>query len=904
VLGRRILLLAIFAASGASGLVYELIWVRQFGTLFGSSVYSAAVVTAIYMCGLGFGAWAVAGFADRRFLADPVAPLRWYGRFELAIAVLAVLVMIAMPQLARVAATASSYQVGAHGWLWPSAWSALVRYGCAALLLLPITLLMGGTLTLLIRFVVAGDLSRVGWQVGLLYGVNTIGATLGCLATDTMLVPLLGIRAAQAIAIGGSLFAAAGAGWLARRSSAPPCSAAAAPIGEVRFAWLALALAAAGFASMAMQIAWFRQLSAMFGSFRPVLSLLLSVILVGIWLGALLAGRVSGRAFAPAAFAIALAGFALSALAGVALLRHDASTFAVLPSPGTADGAPWLTLYARLLGQIAWVVGPPALCAGAAFPLANAIAQGHRDHVGGRAGLLYLANTVGGVFGSLAAAFAFLPRLGIQWIVTAVIASALVALLGLWRAVAARSPEERSTPVVAASAAVVLLSLVVWRLLPGDFLVRRSLPLAPDASGRGVVAIHEGVNETLAIVANPGPSLGLITNSHGMSGTSFANQRYMSAFVHVPMLLDPGIANVLVMCFGVGNTARAALLHPQVREVEVVDISPDVLGHARYFESANGRPLDDPRVSVYVNDARRHLLMKDAESYDLITGEPPPITHAGSVNLYTREFFALLHSRLRVGGFATYWLPLWQVGEDAARAIVRAFLDAFPGAVLLSGYGSELILVGRKQGSIEIDPERVMRRQDELPALREDLRGLELAGVDDLVGMLAATAPTLERATHGAAPLRDDRPLLEYALRALDSKPRIPSDLVSVDDVDRWCPRCFTGALDAASQVRLRGYLEVIALYYQSDAFRAEGAWPPHPAAALSAEARRAVADHPYLQDLLGELPPLYSRALHLARHGRVPGAIASLEALLRRDPGNSRARADLARLRERIAVR
>ena len=46
---KRGLLLLLFFASGSSGLVYELVWIRQFGTLFGSSIYSAAIVTGIYM---------------------------------------------------------------------------------------------------------------------------------------------------------------------------------------------------------------------------------------------------------------------------------------------------------------------------------------------------------------------------------------------------------------------------------------------------------------------------------------------------------------------------------------------------------------------------------------------------------------------------------------------------------------------------------------------------------------------------------------------------------------------------------------------------------------------------------------------------------------------------------------
>jgi spermidine synthase len=288
-LRRRAILLLLFFTSGASGLVYELVWVRQFGTLFGSSVYSAAVVTAIYMCGLGLGAGLAGSWIDRRFRADPVSPLRWYGGFELGIGVLAAATMVLVPLLAPLSAAAAHYEIGAHGWYWLAPGGSLVRYGLAALLLLPITLLMGGTLTLLIRYVVADDVSSAGWHVGVLYGVNTAGAALGCLLTDTALVPLLGLRATRAIAVGLNVIAAAAAWWLAREATVA-ASRAPAPARDdraaaVRAAWVAMALAFSGFAAMAMQIVWFRQLISMFAAFRPVFSILLTVILVGIWLG-------------------------------------------------------------------------------------------------------------------------------------------------------------------------------------------------------------------------------------------------------------------------------------------------------------------------------------------------------------------------------------------------------------------------------------------------------------------------------------------------------------------------------------------------------------------------------------------------------------------------------------------
>jgi spermidine synthase len=339
-----------------------------------------------------------------------------------------------------------------------------------------------------------------------------------------------------------------------------------------------------------------------------------------------------------------------------------------------------------------------------------------------------------------------------------------------------------------------------------------------------------------------------------------------------------------------------------VRQVDVVDLSPDVLAHSQHFELVNGRPLEDRRTKVYVNDARHHLLMVDEESYDLVTGEPPPPTHVGVVNLYTQEFFELVRSRLRPGGWVTYWLPLYAVGDSAARKMVRAFLDVFPEAVLVSGYREDLILVGRRQAPIEIHPDAVERRVATVPGLRSELRDIALDSAVEVVGMLAATAPTLERATRGVEPLRDDDPILEYAIRELQSDPWVPADLVSVANLDLWCPRCWSDALDGDEQRLLRGYLEVIAHYYRSQAFlsfRPESALGR--GVELSENAARAVAQSFYLQDLLHQLPPLYRRALLLEHHGQPRRAIASLKELLRANPEYTRAQVDLAELQLRF---
>src|SRR6185312_12412784 len=109
----------------------------------------------------------------------------------------------------------------------------------------------------------------------------------------------------------------------------------------------------------------------------------------------------------------------------------------------------------------------------------------------------------------------------------------------------------------------------------------------------------------------------------------------MRALAHVPLLQIDSPERVLVIGFGVGNTAAAATLHPSVMRVEIADLSRNVLGNAGNFSATNGNVISSPRVSVFVNDGRHHLITQAPSSYDLITLEPPPIGYAGVASLYS-----------------------------------------------------------------------------------------------------------------------------------------------------------------------------------------------------------------------------------------------------------------------------
>jgi predicted membrane-bound spermidine synthase len=94
------LLYLLFFCSGLSGLIYQVVWVREFGNVFGNTIYSASLVIAVFMLGLGLGSYLVGIWADRRYAAQPESLLRTYGYVELIIALMGLGISALLPHLA------------------------------------------------------------------------------------------------------------------------------------------------------------------------------------------------------------------------------------------------------------------------------------------------------------------------------------------------------------------------------------------------------------------------------------------------------------------------------------------------------------------------------------------------------------------------------------------------------------------------------------------------------------------------------------------------------------------------------------------------------------------------------------------------------------------------------------
>jgi spermidine synthase len=719
-----------FFLSGAGALVLETVWFSQAGLVVGNSVWSAALVVAAFMAGLGLGNAATVALAHRS-----KRPLRAYACVETLAAACGALLVAAFPHLPALFRPIFVPLAGDVAAL--NAARVAIAFG---LMLVPATAL-GATLPLLAKPLEALT-GSYGFALGRLYGLNTLGAVAGALAAELVLIPSLGLRASGFAGAACNLAAALIAlrvSTIIEHEQPRPSREATASRGNGRILGAAFL---AGGGMLALEVVGFRFLLLFLDGTSLVFAVMLAVVLAGIGLGGLAAARVSRRRALSGGMARAAA-----AAVSVALVGAYAAYPWLLERIGPVH--PQSATNAALL--CAFLLAPGALLSGFLFTALGERLRGGMADAVAATGALTLANTLGGMLGSLLAAFVLLPVLGLErsFFVLALVFAAAVLVIP-----APAAPRWRGLrPALAAALALALFPF-------GTMAEKHWRGIERHFAGR-IVAAREGLSQTTFYLAHDFLGeplfLRLATNSYSMASTAIGVQRYMKLFAYLPAALHPKIEHALLICFGVGMTASALTDLPELRSLEVVDVSRDILDMSDVVHKDPARhPLRDPRVRTHVEDGRFFLQTTTAR-YDLITGEPPPPKMAGVASLYTREYFELVKDRLNPAGIATYWLPAYLLLEDEAAAIIRAFCEAFADCSLWSGFHRDWILVGSRGGFAPVTREQFSRLWT-LERAGSELRRLGVEGPADLAALFMADAEALRELTARTAPLVDDYP--------------------------------------------------------------------------------------------------------------------------------------------------
>lgn len=761
--------------SGFAGLVYEIVWIKRAALAFGSSSLALATVLAVFFIGLGIGSYTFGRLAQRA-----KRPLYWCAALEALLAANGLL----NPVLFGWAE--SAFGILYNTWPLDSIGLTALRAALIALVLLPPTLPMGGTLPLFVRQLVR-DPERISASIGAIYGINTLGATLGCAATGFGLLPWVGLNAATWVAASVNLLAALGFYRLTARLGLPTPSQPSPVKGEgVQYA---LPLTGGGqgggstfttrtrpepsaagarsqhiltgtlffligAAALANELVWARFLTNFIRNTVYTYTITLAVVLAGTVAGSLLAAplfdRARDRRGLLASFAVLQAGSA-------------ALTLALTHLPVIA----WL--YMKQYGVLPYMVLmlPPAMIAGASFPLANRIVISDPEHAGDLVGRMTALNILGCVAGSLVTGFLLLPEYGLDASLYASTGAALTAALLAMGASFALKPPARikarpaATPRPMTSAAFVTACAGLWLLMPHVSPVH--IPNDYIASPDALVDFEEGHNSTLAVIKRGETKIMLV--SQLWQGTSKKNHQVMVA--HVPMFHYPEAKDVLVIGLGVGQTASRFLQYP-IQTLDVVDIEPKLFEFARRnFESSW---MNDSRVRLLAEDGRGYVKHTKHE-YDLLSVEVGQLYRPGVDAFYTREFYHEARERLRPGGMIVQFVPIEFLREAEFASIIKTFLAEFAQAKLWYN-GNELLLMGFNGASRGIS-ESAFRQRLAQAEIRSDLAYSHWGGPgfaqDRFPAFLAgflATGDELQALANleGATEYTDDRPKLAYSI--------------------------------------------------------------------------------------------------------------------------------------------
>jgi len=711
------LVAACFFLSGATGLIYEVLWARMLGLVFGATTLAVSTVLAAFMGGLAIGS----GVAGRRG-ATIKRPIRAYGLIEIGIALYA----LAVPFL-------FTFVDNLYAIIWqqfhPGSFAfSLWRFLLSCVMLLVPTALMGATLPLLSAALLRSSGSQ-STSITRLYTRNLAGAICGSIVAGFLLLPTLGVRATIYIAaliniligIASILADRPIETQLSFEENAPQNTAKdlqaaetspAGAAGDARF-WMACAFIS-GFVTISTQVAWTRLLTMIVGSSTYAFSIVVALFLMGLSAGSFVIAR-GGRRARPRETVLRVE--LLTAVSiFLSLIIANKIPVLLITTGLRFNISSWAGLLTLQIFSVALLIFLPAFFMGMVMPLVLVWAGSNRNvqsiQLVGRS---YAVNTLGAIAGAFIAGFVLVPKLSTRFTII------LAAVLCIIVAGAAYQPklDARDRDLRRAIAAGLTMTLILLLFLAAPHLNLADLSIGAYDSLVRVLAKSRGTVED-ETVQRQGPDIHQLLmyeegptatvsvrkdwniTSMAINGRTNASDREdMPTQVmlgQLPLLLAPRLKNALVVGYATGVTAGAMLQSP-VESVECVELEPATVNGSRYFEHVNNHPLNDPRLHLIIDDARTYLRVVPTR-YDMIVSEPSHPWVPGVANLFTREFFQVGRERLNDDGIFVQWLQIYQLSTDSLRSVLATFHETFPYVLVFrvqgAWKGKDLLLVGSK----------------------------------------------------------------------------------------------------------------------------------------------------------------------------------------------------------------
>jgi len=721
--------------SGFAALVYEIIWLRKIHLIFGVSSYSLATVFSTFLLGLVLGSYFGGKYIERCSSMKSVA--KSYAFVELGIAIFALLVPLMIFSITPVLIFFHNLNLGLFSF-------NLIKFVLSAFILLIPATFIGTTFPIIMRLYTEKR-SEIKEGVSMLYFANTFGGVLGVLSAGFFLIKFFGMNFSLGIAVflnlGISLFAFR----LSKKYSSAKLEDKIQDLKEKYSGKIKLLLVlffVSGFTALAYEVIWGRLLVLYFFGTIYATSILLATFLLGIAGGSWIYSRYFRKAIL---IKFAYLEIVISLFSMIGLLVY------FLFPENLVAGFSTSLFSLVLLSSIMVLI--PGICFGIIFPLVSDYILHRTNSIGFTMGKIYSINTLGAIFGAFVSGFFLIPIMGLK------ASLVFLSFLGIGIALIVLFISNRTTTInyIFVGSSILIIFLLAFSI-PSQFLGSSSFKEDVQIS-----YYEEGLSATVSVAENFDKGekfFRIYVDGQEVAANTPVMALDSKILAHLPLLLHKNPKNALTVGFGSGGTSHSMLTH-DLEEVDVVEIEENVVKAQEFFTDLNENVLENNKLNVILDDARAYLSLTD-KKYDIISTDCTNLRYGSNSNLYTKEYFEILKSRLNSDGIVSVWVPVSDVREEEQKILMNTFRQVFPNMSVWYMYNklSHYFVYIGAENDLNIDFNKFEERFEKIE-VKEDLEKVGITKYNLLNGLFL-NRRAVEDYVSESKIHTDNEPILEF----------------------------------------------------------------------------------------------------------------------------------------------
>jgi len=711
--------------SGFSALIYQLVWVRVLGLVFGVSSFAVATVVSVFLLGLGTGSLYFGKWSEK--LKNP---LKTYLFVELCIGIFSIVSYLIINNL-TIYKVFYEYSYNHFNFYWIS----LIRLFLSIVVLFPPVFVIGGTIPLITKYFLTTP-ERFGSKFSRIYYMNTLGAFAGSMLTGFIFVKYLGVFPTFMIAVTVNLLISCIIYANKTESAKLPDT-----INETApYSYMLVILFTTGFISLSYEILWTRILSTYNLATSQSFAVILSGFLLGFSVGSYL---ISKKIDAIKSLELIFSKISiLTALSGSLVLFMFQRFEFLTTSLANLFHINIFTLSLTLAFTVSFV---PSIFMGILFPLGLKIYSNNINKIGIKTGKIFFFNTIGSVIGSVLTGFLLIPFAG-MWNTTLILVNLSLLIAFYMGLINGKSSKKH------------FASLLVVFLISNSIIFSGRRTFHKEVKGFDVIYYAEGLTGTVTAIQNKGYR-GLFVDGQNVSGTDYVLTADSKMLGHLPLLIAKDPKKSLTVGYGTGATSYSMLLHGV--DVDAVEIETKIIDAAYLFEKVNHHSYNNKNINIIIDDARNYIDVVDRK-FDAIATDVTNLKYKRNPYLYTKEYFEIMKNSLNEKGVAAAWLPLGGLSFNDLKILLRTFDLVFPHTTVwyFTQYPTHFLIAIGTPEKLKVNLDKL---EIDIKNVQNDLKEILVDDVYELASMLLLGENDVDELTYGKVIHTDNFPILEFS---------------------------------------------------------------------------------------------------------------------------------------------